>query len=94
VGRQPFRPRCEAQSAGLHSTTVNAEGIARMRPVATLEISPGGEANLTPGGLHIMLIGLKGRLFEGTSFPMTLAGERAGEIELEVMVEGTGADRG
>jgi copper(I)-binding protein len=84
----------EAQSAGLHSSTINAEGIARMQPVETLEIPPGSETKLTPAGLHIMLVGLKTRLFEGTIFPMTLAFERAGEVELEVMVEGMGAGTG
>ena len=39
----------EAQSAGLHRSTISAEGIARMQPVETLEIPPGGDAKLTSG---------------------------------------------
>ena len=82
----------EAKSAELHGTTISADGVARMRPAETLEIPPGGEAQLTPGGLHVMLVGLKSPLFEGTSFPMTLVFGRAGEVE--VMVEGAGAGAG
>jgi copper(I)-binding protein len=78
----------EAQAAELHGTTVDAEGVARMRPAEAVEIPPGGEAKLAPGGLHLMLVGLKRPLVEGTSFPMTLVFERAGEVEVEVMVEG------
>jgi periplasmic copper chaperone A len=77
----------EAQAAELHGTTVTAEGVARMRPAQAVEIPPGGEAKLAPGGLHLMLVQLKSPLVEGTSFPMTLVFERAGEIEVEVMVE-------
>jgi periplasmic copper chaperone A len=78
----------EAQAAELHGTTVTAEGVARMRRAEAVEIPPGSEARLAPGGLHLMLVGLKTPLVEGTSFPMTLVFERGGEVEVEVMVEG------
>ena len=80
----------EAQAAELHGTTVTAEGVARMRPAEAVEIPPGGEAKLAPGGLHVMLVGLGSPLVEGTSFPMTLVFERTGEVEVKVMVEGLG----
>ncbi len=81
----------EAKSAELHGSTITAEGIAQMRPADTLEIPPGSEATFAPGGLHIMLVGLKGPLIEGTSFPLTLVFERAGEVDIEIMVDGSGA---
>ena len=84
----------EAQAAELHGTTVSPEGVARMRPAEAVEIPPGGEAKLAPGGLHLMLVQLKGPLVEGTTFPMTLVFERAGEVEVEVMVEGLGGGGG
>ena len=82
----------EARSAGLHTTTVTPEGIAQMRPVEMVEVPPGGEVRLAPGGLHIMLVDLSSPLFEGTSFPMTLVFERIGEVEVEVMVESSRRD--
>jgi periplasmic copper chaperone A len=86
----------KAQAAELHGTTVTAEGVVRMRPAEAVEIPPGGEARLAPGGLHLMLVGLKGQLVQGTSFPMILVFERAGEVEVDVVVEGLrgGGDRG
>jgi hypothetical protein len=74
----------EAQAAELHGTTVTPEGVARMRPAEAVEIPPGGEAELMPGGPHVTLVGLKAPLFEGVSFPMTLVFERAGEVAVDV----------
>jgi copper(I)-binding protein len=39
-----------------------------------------------------MLVELRGQLFEGTMFPMTLVFERAGEVEIEVEVTGGGGN--
>lgn len=84
----------EAASASLHGTTVTEEGVARMRSADAVEIPPGGEVRLAPGGVHVMLAGLKGRLFEGISFPVTLVFESAGEIAIEVEVMGHGPQPG
>ena len=82
-----------AERAELHSHTIDAQGIATMRPAPAFEVPAGGEARLQPGGTHIMLIGLKTPLVEGTSFPLSLRFERAGTLEVTVRVEsmrGTG----
>ena len=65
-------------------------GVMKMRPVKAIEVAPGEPAVLKPGGLHIMLMGLKAPLVKGESFPLTLVFERAGRVEIEVSVgEGT-----
>jgi copper(I)-binding protein len=51
-----------------------------------IEVPAGGEAELKPGGLHIMLIRLAEPLENGTTFPLTLNFEKSGEIEIEVPV--------
>jgi hypothetical protein len=81
----------EARSAEVHGTTITVEGVAQMCRVEAVEIPPGGEVRLAPGGLRVMLTGLKGPLVEGTSFPTTLVFERAGEIGVEIMVDGVNA---
>ena len=75
-----------AESAELHRTQVDG-GTARMGELAALEIKPGDSALLHPGGLHIMLNGLKLPLKAGTEFPLTLRFEKAGLVELEIRVE-------
>ncbi len=81
----------EAASVTLHDSSVDAQGVARMREAKLVEIPAGGEAHLAPGGVHVMLDGLKTPLFEGVSYPLTLVFERAGEVGVEVEVQGAAA---
>ncbi len=81
-----------ARKAGLHNIVMD-QGVMKMVPVAAIEISPGEPAVLRPGGLHVMLMGLKAPLIEGESFPLTLTFENAGSIEIEVMIQGPAAMR-
>jgi hypothetical protein len=78
-----------AASAALHTHIVEG-GVARMRPVAGIEIAPGAPTVLAPGGLHIMLVGLRDRLVEGDTLSLSLTFEHAGSIELEVPIRGMG----
>lgn len=53
---------------------------------------PAGETvTLAPGGLHMMFMGLKQALVEGTTIPVTLTFEKAGSIDILLSVEGIGA---
>lgn len=79
-----------ARTVELHTHLMDA-GVMRMREVTGIEIHPGEPAVLRPGGLHAMLVGLKEGLKEGTSFPLTLRFERAGELTVPVRVLGVAA---
>ncbi len=79
-----------ADRVELHQHTME-DGVMKMRPVEKIEIAPGGEALLKPGGLHVMLLGLKAPLKEGERFPLTLTFEEAGPLEVEVAVDAVGA---
>lgn len=82
-----------AEMVELH-THIEEDGIMRMRPVGSIAVPARGTAELKPGGLHIMLIGLKAPLKEGRRFPLTLIFERAGRIEAEIPVVAAGARSG
>ncbi|MGQ0676644.1 MAG: copper chaperone PCu(A)C [Rhodospirillales bacterium] len=82
-----------AEKAELHSMTMD-DAIMRMRRVDGIDIRAGAKTALEPGGLHVMLIGLKAPLKEGDSFPLTLVFARAGKIEVEVIVQKPGAAAG
>ncbi|HJV06019.1 MAG TPA: copper chaperone PCu(A)C [Chromobacteriaceae bacterium] len=76
-----------AQSAELH-THLNDHGVMRMRPVADgIALPAGQQVKLAPGGLHIMLMGLKQPLKAGDHFPLTLKFEKAGSVTVDVQVE-------
>jgi periplasmic copper chaperone A len=63
------------------------DGIMKMRHITGIDIEPGAPIKLEPGGLHIMLIGLKAPLKEGDSFPLDLIFKRAGKVTVLVSVE-------
>jgi copper(I)-binding protein len=82
-----------AGKAELHTHIMDGN-IARMRPVDAIEVTPGSATVLRPGGLHIMLIGLKAPLKEGDKVALTLTFEKAGKVDVTVPVQKNGAGMG
>lgn len=71
----------------IHTMSVDAQGVMRMREIDGIALAPKAKVQMKPGaGLHLMLIGLKEPLKEDASFPMTLEFERAGKVEVKVIV--------
>jgi hypothetical protein len=67
-------------------------GVMKMRPVsAGIEIKPGQTVTLDPDGYHIMLVGLKEQLKQGSRFKATLDFANAGKVDVDFVVEGIGA---
>ena len=79
-----------AEKAELHQMT-NDGGIMKMREVTAIDLPPGTSVSLKPGGLHVMLMGLKHPLQPGQSLPMTLQFEKSGTREVDVAVGKVGA---
>ena len=72
----------------LHTMSVDAQGVMRMREIAAIELAPKAKLPMRPGrGVHLMLIGLKQPLKEGDRFAMTLQFERAGTVDVDVVVD-------
>jgi copper(I)-binding protein len=74
-----------AACAEVHRTTV-VEGVARMRPVSTLHVGANETVAFEPGGLHIMLFGLKQPLLAGQTFQVELGFELSGKQKVTVKV--------
>jgi len=66
-------------------------GVMRMREVPAIEIPPGETVTLQPGGLHLMLMGLKQPLRQGETLPVTLRFARAGEVQVALAIQAAGA---
>jgi len=75
-----------AERAMLHGTETDANGVSRMVHIEALDLAPGDPVTLAPGGMHLMLMGLTGKLEESGTFPLTLSFEYSGEITVEVPV--------
>lgn len=75
----------------VHATETDADGVGRMKHLARVDLPAGEAVTFAPGGMHLMLTGLSGKLVEGTSFPLTLRFETAGEVTVDVPVLGIAA---
>jgi copper(I)-binding protein len=71
-------------------THIHDNGVMKMRQVESVAVN-NGTTMLKPGGDHIMFMGLNEGLKEGSSFPLTLVFEKAGEINVNVTVKAAGA---
>ena len=69
----------------IHAHEMDA-GVMKMRHLHFLEVPAQGSVAFEPGGLHLMLIGLKEPLVAGKGFPLTLVFEEAGEIQVTVRI--------
>ncbi|MCW2237385.1 copper chaperone PCu(A)C [Azospirillum canadense] len=79
-----------AEKAELHTHQMD-NGVMKMRPVDAITVAPGEPVTLRPGGLHVMLLGLKQPLTQGSHFPVTLTFAKAPPVTVEVPVLGAAA---
>ena len=75
----------------VHMTETDDAGLGRMKHVTRLDLPAGKAVTFAPGAMHLMLTDLSGKLAEGTSFPLTLRFETAGQVTVDVPVLGVGA---
>lgn len=68
-------------------THVKDGDLMKMRQLDELVIPAHGAQKLAPGGLHLMLLGLKQVPAEGERFPVTLQFKQAGSIEVQIAVD-------
>ncbi|MNR80677.1 hypothetical protein D3C72_114030 [compost metagenome] len=77
-----------ARSVEIHTMSMTADNVMRMREVGSLDIKAKEKITMQPGnGYHIMLIGLKAPLKAGDKLPLTLTFKQAGKIETAIVVE-------
>lgn len=78
-----------AESAMIHETTLS-NGESTMRPRESLRIAPGETVRFAPGGLHVMLHGLKRPLAVGDEVPVTVLLEGGGSVTAMARVRALG----
>jgi len=96
TGKTPFTlvsaasPVCE--KVELHTMSMEG-GVMRMRQITGgVTVKPGQTVSFVPGGMHLMLMGLRQQLAAGTSIPVTLtfSGAPAQTIQFPVQAMGDG----
>ncbi|XSC45695.1 copper chaperone PCu(A)C [Bradyrhizobium sp. RDT10] len=82
-----------AEKVQFHSTS-EERGVSHMREMHAIEFAPGARVTFSPGGMHIMVVGLKQPLKEGQTFPLSLTFEKAGKVDVTVSIAKVGAMQG
>jgi copper(I)-binding protein len=69
----------------LHETRMEGD-VMKMRPVQDIAVHAGKSVQLKPGGLHIMIVGLKAPIAAEQAVPLTLVFMHADKHEEKVTV--------
>ncbi len=75
-----------AATVEVHEMRMDGD-VMRMRELKSLDLPTGRLVKLEPGGLHLMLTGLKAPLKIGDKLPLKLRFEKAGEIDVVLHVQ-------
>ncbi len=75
-----------AENAVLHKSAIMS-GLLKMYLTKGMYIDPGKTLAMRPDKFHIMLVNLKASMIIGETFPMTLVFEKAGRVQVRVMVK-------
>ncbi len=78
----------DAQTAGLHKTSTDANGMTGMAHTDSIAIPADGSVELKAGGYHVMLTGLAKELVIGGSLELVLTFEQAGVVRVKAEVKG------
>lgn len=78
-----------ADRVEIHASTSD-DGTVRMRPMGAVPLRAGQPVVLGPGGIHVMLIGLRRPLQAGSSFELTLTFRSAPPLTVSAKIIGPG----
>lgn len=79
-----------AKTTELHTHMAQGDTM-RMIALSSVEIPAGRVVEFAPGGLHVMLIGLKAPLKEGATLPLVLEFAQAGKVTVVAEVKPVGS---
>ena len=74
-----------AQSVELHTMEMQGD-VMRMRQIPEVAVPAAAQVAFEPGGKHLMLRGLMQPLQAGSTFPLTLHFEKAGDVTVQTKV--------
>ncbi len=74
-----------ASMAHIHGSATK-DGVMSMEPVTSLPVPAGKEVALSPGGYHVMIMGLKSSLKVGDELPLVFSFKRQGNVSITAKV--------
>lgn len=82
-----------AEAVEIHESQMNGD-VMQMHRLESVSMGPGAQVTFEPGGLHIMLIGLKQELKTGDQIELTLQFRNFDDLTIQVPVQEAPADAG
>lgn len=76
-----------AENVEIHRSSVDGQGVAKMEMIKVLELPAGEKVELKPGGMHLMLIGLKESLVGKDKITLILDFDESDNVSIEVPVK-------
>lgn len=80
-----------AEAVEMHESTMSGD-VMEMHQLQSVPLNAGEDVIFEPGGLHIMLIGLKQDLKPGEEFEITLQFKNSEDLKVSVTVQDTPPD--
>ncbi len=81
-----------AEATEMHESLMSGD-VMEMHQLQSVPLQAGEEVTFEPGGLHIMLIGLKQDLKTGNEFEITLQFKNQAEVKVTIPVQDTPASK-
>lgn len=82
-----------AEAVEIHESQMSGD-VMQMHQLESVSLGPGAEIVFEPGGLHIMLVGLKEELEAGDEIEVTLQFRDLDDLTLQVPVQEAPVDEG
>ncbi len=77
----------EAEMAQIHMSMMDANGITKMEKQESVSIPARNRVEFKPGGLHIMLMGVKKNLSPGEQVTIHLQFQKSGKLSISAPVK-------
>ena len=80
----------DADEVQVHEMKMDGDRMSMREMKDGLEIKPGDTVTLSPGGYHLMFVGLKKPIVKGSDVKGSLSFAKAGNVDVDFKVEGIG----
>lgn len=67
-------------------TTIEEDGVSRMRALGTVDVAAGTTTTMAPGGMHLMLMGAETPIVEGETVVIELDTEAHGVLTINATI--------
>jgi copper(I)-binding protein len=76
-----------ADRTEIQAQVLGEDGVLKTRSIDAVEVAPGQTLTFQPGGMRLVLMSVQRQFDHGQQFDLSLAFERAGTLEIDILIE-------